>query len=369
MISKQALAVAAFSAIFVFACRLAYKPAVASSITKDATLHGEARRAHDGQHDFDFALGTWKTHIKQLQRSGDGSARWISVDGTAVIRKVWNGLANLEEIEAEGATGHFEGLTLRLYDPQARQWNLYWASSRDGKLGQPMTGEFKNGRGEFYDQEVSNGRAVFMRNIYFDMTPNSYQFEQAASDDGGKTWEPNFTAELTRLEQDADETKIQGTGAAAAAHDFDWQFGNWQVHMSRLLHPLTGSRTWTPLAGTVLVNKIWNGRANLAEIDVSGPSGRLLFLSLRLFDPQTHQWTLLFANSSTGAVGVPMHGTFNKGRGVFYDQESANNKRFFVRFVFSDATANSARDEQAFSNDAGRTWEVNWVNRHTRMKG
>jgi hypothetical protein len=323
----------------------------------------------DGQHDFDFAIGTWKTHISVLQQPLSGSTASTKIEGTAVIRKVWDGRADLEEIEGESATGHFEGMTLRLYNPQSHQWNLYWANGKDGTLAQAMVGEFKDGRGVFYDQEFSNGRAILSRNIYFDITPNSYRFEQAFSDDGGQTWEINFTAALTREERDADEAKIQGMGAASERqHDFDWQFGDWKVHMSRLEHPLTGSKTWTPIDGTVMVRKIWNGRANLAEIEVSGPLGHLEFLSLRLYNPQTREWSLIFANSNKGVVGEQMYGTFKGGRGVFYAQESLNGKRIFVRFVFSDATATSAKDEQAYSEDGGKTWEGNWRNVHALQR-
>ena len=344
-------------------------PAAASPALRISPLEqGSAISEHDGQHDFEFAIGTWKTRISRLQHPLSGSTTWTKVEGTVVVRKIWDGRANLEEIEGDSSGGHFEGLTLRLYNPQSHQWNLYWANSNDGVLGQPMIGEFNNGRGVFYDQEFFNGRAIFARNLYFDITPNSYRFEQAFSNDGGKTWEPNFTAALTREEQYADETKIRGAGEEVAGqHDFDWQFGDWKVHMSRLLHPLTGSKTWTPLNGTVIVKKIWDGRANLAEIEVSGPLGHLEFLSLRLYDPETHEWTLHFASSNSGEMGAPMYGKFENRRGVFYDQEAAGDKTVFVRFVFSDATANSAKDEQAFSEDAGKTWEVNWINLHTRV--
>jgi hypothetical protein len=107
----------------------------------------------------------------------------------------------LEEIEAEGSTGHFEGLTLFLYNPQSRQWNLNFADSSGGTLSQPMIGKFKNGRGEFYDQESFNGSAILVRGTWSDITPASHRFEQAFSEDGGKTWEPNFIATLTREKQ------------------------------------------------------------------------------------------------------------------------------------------------------------------------
>ncbi len=138
--------------------------------------------------------------------------------------------------------------------------------------------------------------------------------------------------------------------------------------MSRLRHPLTGSKDWTELDGTVVVRKMWDGRANLAEIVTDGPSGRLEFLSLRLYNPTAHQWSLNFASSKGGTLGVPMIGEFKNGRGEFYDQEEFNGRMILVRFVFEVVTADSTRDEQAFSDDGGKTWEVNWVNTQRRVK-
>ncbi len=150
-------------------------------------------------------------------------------------------------------------------------------------------------------------------------------------------------------------------------HDFDWQIGTWKIHMQRLQHPLTGSTKWTELDGTVVVGKVWDGRANLAEIVTDGPSGHLEFLSLRLYNPQAHQWSLNFANSNSGTFGVPMIGEFKNGRGEFYDQETFNGRTILVRFTFSSDSPNSTRDEQAFSDDGGKTWEVNWINTSTRI--
>ncbi|HMH95764.1 MAG TPA: hypothetical protein VK577_04185, partial [Bradyrhizobium sp.] len=79
---------------------------------------------HDGQHDFDFVIGTWKSHVRRLQKPLTGSTSWIEGDATVSVRKIWNGRGNLEEIELTTPAGHLEGLTLRLYDPQARQWRL-----------------------------------------------------------------------------------------------------------------------------------------------------------------------------------------------------------------------------------------------------
>lgn len=153
----------------------------------------------DGQHDFDFEIGTWKTHLRRLLNPLTGSSTWVEYEGTTVVRKVWNGRANLVELVADGPAGHFEGLSLRLYNPQSRQWSLNFANANGGVIAQPTIGEFKDGRGEFYNQETFNGRAILVRFVISDITPNSCRFEQAFSDDGGKTWEVNWVATDTRV--------------------------------------------------------------------------------------------------------------------------------------------------------------------------
>ncbi len=163
--------------------------------------HQQSPKAGDGQHDFDFEIGTWKTHLRRLLKPLTGSTTLVEYEGTTVVRKVWNGRANLVELKVDGPAWHIEGLSLRLYNPETRQWSLNFANSSDGQLSQPTIGGFKNGRGEFYDQETLNGRAIFVRFVISDITPNSCRFEQAFSDDGGKTWEVNWIAVDTRVKE------------------------------------------------------------------------------------------------------------------------------------------------------------------------
>jgi len=108
------------------------------------------------------------------------------MDGTTVVRKVLNGRANLVELVADGPAGHFEGLNLRLYNPQSHQWSLNFSNASDGTLSQPTIGQFKERRGEFFDQETLNGRAIFVRFVISDITATSCHFEQAYSDDGAR---------------------------------------------------------------------------------------------------------------------------------------------------------------------------------------
>jgi hypothetical protein len=168
------------------------------------TTPQQAAVHRDGQHDFDFELGSWKIHLKRLSHPLTGSNTWVEFDGTSVTRKVWDGRAQLEQFETDGQSGHIEGLTLRLYNPESRQWSLYWATSKNGTLSLPATvGEFKDGRGEFYDQESFNGRMIFVRYLWSNITTNSAHFEQSFSEDGGKTWEVNWITDQTRISDES----------------------------------------------------------------------------------------------------------------------------------------------------------------------
>ncbi len=175
------------------------------SQTPSAAVGKEKQAAHDGQRDFDFELGTWNIHLKKLQNPLTGSTTWVEFDGTSVTRKVWDGRAQIEKFETDGSAGHIKGLTLRLYHPDSHQWSLYWANSKDGVLSQPTIGEFKNGKGEFYDQEPFNGRAIFVRFVWSNITPNSAHFEQSFSDDGGKTWEVNWITDQMRVSAEPEQ--------------------------------------------------------------------------------------------------------------------------------------------------------------------
>ena len=332
--------------------------------------------SHDGQHDFDFEFGSWNIHLKRLLNRLTPGGKWVEFDGTTITRKVWGGKAQLEQFETSGAAGQIEGMTLRLYNPQSHQWSIYWATSKDGVVGIPTIGEFSNAQGEFYDQEPINGRMILVRFIWSGMTPAAAHFEQSFSPDGGKTWEVNWITDQQRVKADADPTFLNAPAMPAwkpgAAqdhqHDFDFEFGRWKTHLRRLVHPLSGSKEWIDLDGTSVVDKIWNGRANLGELEVAGGSTQIDGLSLRLYNPESHQWNIYWSNSKDATLGTAMIGNFSNGRGEFYNQETFEGRAVYVRFIFSDITPNSFRLEQAFSADGGKTWEPNWIASFTREK-
>lgn len=153
----------------------------------------------DGQRDFDWEIGTWKTHLRRLQRPLSGSTTWVEYEGTTVVSKVLDGRANLVELKVNGPAGRIEGLSLRLYNPQARQWSLNFANVNDGQMTRPAIGAFKDGRGEFYNEDTYGGRAIFVRFVITKIADDQYKFEQSFSGDGGKTWEVNWIAIDTRV--------------------------------------------------------------------------------------------------------------------------------------------------------------------------
>ncbi len=344
------------------------------------TLPQPVLTERDGQHDFDFEQGSWKIHLKRLLHPLTGSTTWVEFNGTSVTRKVWVGRAELEEFETDSpAAGHIEGLTLRLYNPQSHQWSLYWANAKGGPIFPPQIGEFKNGRGEFYGQDTLNGKAIFIRFVWSNTNTNMPHFEQSFSEDGGKTWEVNWITDQTRVNDEADKapapqnSEVAKTGSQQAAgdgqHDFDFYFGTWKQHLKRLMNPLTGSTTWAEFDGSIVTRKIWDGRANLNEFEGEGPTGHIEGLTLRLYNPQTHQWSLYWANRKAGVLNLPPTvGEFKNGRGEFFCQDTLNDRVILVRYVWSDITPNSAHFEQSYSDDGGKTWEANWISTVARVQ-
>ena len=343
--------------------------------TNAAASQDTAPVYRDGQHDFDFEIGSWKIHLKKLDHPLTGSNKWVEFDGTSVTRKVWDGRSQIEEFETDGALGHIEGLTLRLYNPQSHQWSLYWATSKTGAIGIPTVGEFKDGVGEFYDHEEINGRMTLVRFLWTKTNSDSPHFEQSFSDDGGKTWEVNWITDQTRVGDGAEKGTAQQNSpaagaraqeAASGARDFDPLIGSWKLPTRRLQHPLTGSTTWVDLQGTGECFKVWDGRAQLDTIEMDGSTGHIEGLTLRLFNPQAHQWSLYWANSKIAKLDPPQVGEFKNGRGDFYAQDTINGKTILIRYDWTNLTS-TPHFEQSFSDDGGKTWEANWITDEMRV--
>jgi hypothetical protein len=236
----------------------------------------------------------------------------------------------------------------------------------------PQVGQFKDGQGEFYAQDTVNGKTIFIRFIWSKTNTNIPHFEQSFSDDGGKTWEVNWITDQTRISEEDFKKQAEQTTpkldpqAPQAQHDFDFEGGTWKVQLKRLQQPLSGSDTWIDYEGTSVVKQLWNGRANIGELEIGNANTHIEGLTLRLYNPQTHQWRLYWANSKDGLLSVPTIGQWENGRGEFIAQEDFQGRSILDRFTFSDVAAASFKTEQSFSADAGKTWEPNWLATFTK---
>ena len=175
----------------------------AATAAADGAATTVSAAPHDGQHDFDFLIGSWKIHLKRRIRPLSGSNEWVEFDGTVVCRTIWNGLAEVEEFNVDSPEKNIfiQGLAVRLYNPKTHQWTIYWANRKNGVFdAAPQTGQFEGGRGEFYGQDTLDGRAIYVRFTWTNTTSPAPHFEQAFSADGGKTWEVNWITEQTRIE-------------------------------------------------------------------------------------------------------------------------------------------------------------------------
>jgi hypothetical protein len=193
-IAKRLQVSLAWGTLIVAACTA---PALAQASPGGAPAVAEER---DGQHDFDFEFGRWKGHNRRLLKPLTGSNTWVEFDSTVIAKPIWDGRANMDELEADTPSGHMEGLTVRTYNTKTHQWSIYWANQAAGVMALPATvGKFRaDGHGDFFDQEEINGQSVIVRFRWTVKNHDTARWEQAFSADGGTTWETNWIADFTR---------------------------------------------------------------------------------------------------------------------------------------------------------------------------
>jgi len=148
------------------------------------------------------------------------------------------------------------------------------------------------------------------------------------------------------------------------AHDFDFLIGNWKAHVRRLPDRLSGSTTWVEYDGISNHKKLFGSNSNLEEFEVDNPAKGLHIKAqtLRLYNPVSHQWSIYLIDVNKGTLSLPpVVGQFTGRRGEFLDQEEDKGRAILVRYVWLDISPHAARMEQSFSDDGGKSWEVNWI--------
>jgi hypothetical protein len=146
---------------------------------------------------FDWLHGTWQTTQRRMVKPLGGSDEWESTDGTLTCHNLFDGAANVDEVDLPGFG--FKGISLRLLDPATQQWSIYWVNSRNGQLAlPPVVGHFEDGVGEFFSDEEYDGEQIRVRYRWSNITATTARWEQAFSTDDGETWETNWESEFTR---------------------------------------------------------------------------------------------------------------------------------------------------------------------------
>lgn len=158
----------------------------------------------DGARDFDFWMGSWRVRNRRLRERLKGSTEWEDFEATSVTRPLLGGLGNEDELRTDFWPG-FIGMTLRFFNPETKQWAIYWADSRRGVLEPPVFGSFAGGiglgkTGLFFGDDTFEGRPIRVRFTWRHEGTRTASWEQAFSTDGGETWETNWTMDMTRID-------------------------------------------------------------------------------------------------------------------------------------------------------------------------
>jgi hypothetical protein len=175
---------------------------------------------------------------------------------------------------------------------------------------------------------------------------------------------------IARQTPGAAKTSAQSPQERDGSHDFDPLLGSWKYHLKRRLNPLTGSNTWVDFEGTGVCRRVYDG-AQIDEFHGEGSTGNIEGLTLRTYNPTSHQWRLYWANQKVGVLDPPQIGEFKNGVGEFFAQDTQytiNNKAVLIRFRWTNLNTDTPHFEQSFSDDGGKTWEANWITDQTRVK-
>ncbi|HKD22425.1 MAG TPA: hypothetical protein VKB71_10440 [Rhizomicrobium sp.] len=153
----------------------------------------------EAMHDFDFFLGSWTVHHRQLAARLKGSTEWIEFAGTCVTQATLGGQGNMDDNVLDKPGGAYRAVTLRAFDPGSETWSIWWLDARTpGKLDVPMVGCFEDGIGTFLADDQFEGKAIKVRFLWSRITPSSCRWEQAFSEDAGRNWETNWVMDFTR---------------------------------------------------------------------------------------------------------------------------------------------------------------------------
>jgi hypothetical protein len=151
--------------------------------------------------DFDFLEGKWNVHNRKLKSRLSNSNVWEEFESTLHMRKTLNGMGNVENYYAMFGGKKFEGMAVRLFNPETKLWMVYWMDTGSMVMDKhPVTGSFENGVGKLYAKDSFNGKSVIVLYQWDARDKQQPKWSQAFSDDNGKTWEWNWEMTLTKMQ-------------------------------------------------------------------------------------------------------------------------------------------------------------------------
>ena len=151
------------------------------------------------KHDFDFFEGKWLLRNKKLKTRLNQCTEWIEFESTQEMYRILKGIGNIDNFLAEFDGEPFEGMTVRLFNPTTKLWNIYWADSNVGVLDPPVLGSFENNVGHFFTKDIFNDKKVIVVFRWDAIDKDNPIWSQAMSDDNGKTWEWNWYMYMSRI--------------------------------------------------------------------------------------------------------------------------------------------------------------------------
>ncbi|WP_294227376.1 DUF1579 domain-containing protein [uncultured Shimia sp.] len=149
--------------------------------------------------DFDFGFGKWRVSHRRLKERLVGCQEWEEFTGTSETRPVLGGNGNIEDNLLNLPSGPYRAIAIRDFDVTQKTWAIWWLSANNPhQLDKPVVGKFKDGEGAFFADEMFNGEPVRVRFLWLRTDTSSPRWEQAMSNDGGATWETNWTMDFER---------------------------------------------------------------------------------------------------------------------------------------------------------------------------
>ncbi len=306
--------------------------------------------------DFDFLNGHFDVAHRQLLKPLTGSDEWDEYAGTCSARTHFDGAISLDEMQFPTKGSY--GLSLRLFDPEAEEWSIYWVNSTSYEVFPPVRGKWENGSCWLVGEDTHDGRPILASYSWSDITDTTAHWEQSFSADGGETWEVNWTMDFTRR-----ETAPPPLGIPKVTGDFDFLVGSWDMHNERRRPALGEPAEWYDVESKMQVWTYFDGAISFDEGWF--PTLNFQGATFRVYNPKTGTWSIHWINSQRGQLETPVVGSFTDGVGIFEGPDVWEDQPIDVRFQWTPGDQ-QARWEQSFSTDHGRTWVPNWKMTHTR---